>query len=333
MKNVTIRQLHIFSVAARHLSFVRASEEIFLTQPAVSMQIRQLEEIVGLPLFDKIGRKMHLTEAGHEVARTAHIILGALKDADANIDALKGFRSGIVSVNLVSTAKYFVPRFMALFHKTHADIKLQINVGNRETLVRQLHSNEIDLAIMGRPPERIDTLSYPFARHPHVVIAAPDHPFARRSRIPLQDLADEIFLVREHGSGTRTAMENFFHEHGIDPPLGMTMESNETIKQAVMAGLGLGFISLHTIALELKTRQLVVLDVKDTPVMRTWHVVHLRSKRLSPATAAFKDFMLREAGPYLDSTFADTPVHIRNKLTRGERQPISGITGRIASSN
>jgi DNA-binding transcriptional LysR family regulator len=218
---------------------------------------------------------------------------------------------------------------MALFHKKHADIKLQANVGNREMLVRQLHSNEIDLAIMGRPPERIDTLSYPFARHPHVVIASPDHPWARRSRIDPQELAEETFLVREQGSGTRAAMENFFREHGIDPPFGMTMESNETIKQAVMAGLGLGFISLHTIALELKTRQLVVLDVKDTPVMRTWYVVHLRSKRLSPATAAFKEFMLREAGPYLDSTFADTPVHIRNKLTRGERQPVSGIPPRI----
>lgn len=322
MKNVTLRQLQIFSVAARHLSFVRAAEEICLSQPAVSMQIRQLEEEVGMALFDKVGRHMHLTEAGREMERTALAVLGALKDGRASLDALRGLRAGLVSVNLVSTAKYFVPRFMALFHAIHPDIELEVAVGNRESLVRQLHNNEIDLAVMGAPPEKIDTLSYPFARHPHVVVAAPGHRLAQSRKIAPEELDRETFLVREPGSGTRLAMENFFAAEGIAPRRGMTLDSTETIKQAVMAGLGLSFISLHTIALELKSGQLVVLDVRNTPVIRTWYVVHLRNKRLSPATAAFKEFMLKEAGRYLDTTFADTPVHVRNKLGRDERRPV-----------
>ena len=314
MKNVTIRQLQIFSVAARHLSFVRAAEEIYLTQPAVSMQIGQLEQTVGMPLFRKIGRKMQLTEAGREVERTACKVLGVLKEAEDSIAALKGLRAGLVSVTLVSTAMYFIPRFISLFREVHNNIEIQIAVSNRETLLQQLHNHEIDLAIMGMPPEKMDVLSYPFARHPHVLVASPHHRLSKCRRIPAAELNEEKFLVREAGSGTRLAMENFFKAEKINPPRRIVMGNNETIKQAVIADLGLSFVSLHTIGLELKTGQLVVLDVVNTPAIRTWYVVHLRDNRLAPATLAFKEFILKEAGPYLDSTVADTPIQIRKQL-------------------
>lgn len=320
MKNLTMRQLQIFSVAARHLSFVRASEELFLTQPAVSMQIRQLEETVGMPLFDKIGKKMYLTEAGRQIERTAHEVLGAIKNAQDSLAALAGLRKGLVSVALVSTAKYFVPKLIALFKQSYPEIELRITVSNRETLIQLLHNNEIDLAIMGRPPQGMDVLSFPLARHPHVIIAAPDHPLASRRRIKPEELAEETFLIREEGSGTRLAMESFFDEVGVQPQRGMVMGSNETIKQAVIAGLGLGFISLHTLALELKAGELAVLDVKGMPLMRTWYAAHLRNKNLSPATAAFKEFIVRQAGGYLDAAFAETSVHVRNKLSREEQK-------------
>lgn len=320
MKNLTMRQLQIFSVAARHLSFVRASEELFLTQPAVSMQIRQLEETVGMPLFDKIGKKMYLTEAGRQIERTAHEVLGAIKNAQDSLAALAGLRKGLVSVALVSTAKYFVPKLIALFKQSYPEIELRITVSNRETLIQLLHNNEIDLAIMGRPPQGMDVLSFPLARHPHVIIAAPDHPLASRRRIKPEELAEETFLIREEGSGTRLAMEAFFDEVGVQPQRGMVMGSNETIKQAVIAGLGLGFISLHTLALELKAGELAVLDVKGMPLMRTWYAAHLRNKNLSPATAAFKEFIVRQAGGYLDAAFAETSVHVRNKLSREEQK-------------
>jgi DNA-binding transcriptional LysR family regulator len=209
MKNVTVRQLQIFSVAARHLSFVRAAEEIYLTQPAVSMQIGHLEETVGLPLFRKIGRKMQLTEAGKELERTAWKVLGALKEAENSVAALKSLRAGIVSVTLVSTAMYFIPRFIGLFREEH-DIEIQISVSNRETLVQQLYNREIDLAIMGMPPEEMDVLAYPFSRHPHVVVASTNHRLSKCRRIAAAELNEEKFLVREAGSGTRLAMENFF---------------------------------------------------------------------------------------------------------------------------
>lgn len=319
-----MRQLQIFSVAARHLSFVRASEELFLTQPAVSMQIRQLEETVGMPLFDKIGKKMFLTEAGRQIERTAHEVLGAIKNAQDSLASLAGLRSGLVSVALVSTAKYFVPRLIALFRQSYPEIELRLAVSNRETLIQLLRNNEIDLAIMGRPPKEIDALSFPLARHPHVIIAAPGHPLVAQRKIKPEELSGETFLLREEGSGTRLAMESFFNAEHVEPQRGMVMGSNETIKQAVIAGLGLGFISLHTLALELKAGELVVLDVVGTPMIRTWYAAHLSNKNLSPATAAFKEFIIRQAGGYLDSTFAETSVHVRNKLTREERMASNG---------
>ena len=298
MRGVTIRQLQIFAAAAGHLSFARTSEQLHLTQAAVSLQIKQLEELAGIALFERRGRKVHLTEAGEHLLRYARQILDALRDADAAISALKGLTGGRISVGVVSTAKYFAPALLARFQERHPGVRVTLSVNNREVIVRELERNEIDVAIMGTPPQRIETRAVPFADHPLVIIASPAHPLARARRIPLDALAAEHFLVREQGSGTRSSMERFFAERGFAPKIRNVMSSNETIKQAVMAGMGLALISRHTIGLEAQSGRLVELDVAGLPLMRRWYVVHRAGRFLSPATAAFVEFVV-EAAPGL----------------------------------
>ena len=295
MRGVTIRQLQIFATAAAHLSFARTSEQLHLTQAAVSLQVKQLEDLVGLALFERRGRKVHLTEAGEHLVRYARVILDALRDADTAISALKGMRGGRIAVGAVSTAKYFAPALIARFRQRYPDVRVALSVNNREVIVRELERNEIDLAIMGTPPQRIETVSVPFADHPLVVIAPPSHPRARERAIPFEALAGERFLVREQGSGTRSSMERFFGERGFAPKIDSVMNSNETIKQAVMAGMGVAFISRHTIGLELATGRLCVLDVQGLPLMRRWYVVQRAGRFVSPATAAFVQFVVENA--------------------------------------
>ncbi|MCX7180021.1 MAG: LysR family transcriptional regulator [Proteobacteria bacterium] len=274
MKNVSLRQLKIFEAVARHLSFSRAAEELHLSQPAVSMQVRALEEDAGLPLTEQDA-------------------------AEAALAAIRGLASGRLSVGVVSTAKYFAPRLLAQFRARHPGISLQLNVNNRQSIVRQLADNEIDLAIMGSPPAELETAADIFAINPQVIIAAPEHVLARRRKLVAADIAGETFLIREHGSGTRSAMERFFLEQNLAPAQRFEMSSNETIKQAVMAGMGISFISEHTIRLELDVGLLVRLPVVGTPVLRQWHVVRLARKQLSPLAEAFKGFLSREAAKLL----------------------------------
>ena len=263
------------------------------------MQIRQLEHSAGLPLFERLGKRLHLTQAGEELLGYARQALRALKEADDAFAALRGLRGGLLRIGVVSTAKYFAPKLLAQFARSHPEVELKLAVNNREAVVRQLDLNEVDLAVMGQPPRHLDTVAVAFARHPLSIIAAPDHPLASRKRIALRSLESETFLVREPGSGTRSAMEHYFQDQGVRVRVGMEMSSNETIKQAVMAGMGVAFISEHTIGLELAAGQLCVLKVEGLPVLRRWYVVHLEAKRLSPAAAAFKKFMLDEGSALL----------------------------------
>ena len=295
MKHVTLRQLKVFESVARHLSFSRAAEELHLTQPAVSMQVKQLEEQAGLPLTEMVGKKVYLTEAGEEVARQARRIAQQLREANEALDALKGVRSGRLAIGVISTAKYFAPHLLAEFRRRKPGVELDLRVHNRETIVRLLAENEIDLAIMGQPPQDFATIAEGFADHPLVIVAAPDHPLAEKKKIAPALLNDETFLIREPGSGTRATMERFFADVGIAPLHRMEMVGNETIKQAVMAGLGLAFISAHTVSLECEVGRLVKLPVAGTPIVRRWFVVHRAEKELLPMAETFRTFLLAEA--------------------------------------
>jgi len=295
MKHVTLRQLKVFESVARHLSFSRAAEELHLTQPAISMQVKQLEEMAGLPLTEMIGKKVYLTAAGDEVARQARRIAQQLREAGEALDAIKGVRGGRLSIGVISTAKYFAPRLIAEFRRRKPGIELNLGVHNRETVVRQLADNEIDLAIMGQPPQEFTTIAEAFADHPLVIVAAPDHPLANQVQIPPALLSEETFLIRESGSGTRATMERYFADAGIAPRHVMEMVGNETIKQSVMAGLGIAFISAHTVSLECEVGRLVKLPVTGTPVIRRWFVVHRAEKELMPVAETFREFLLAEA--------------------------------------
>ena len=300
MKNVTLRQLKIFEAVARHLSFSRAAEELHLTQPAVSMQVQALEDQAGLPLTEQAGKKVRLTAAGEEVARQARRIAEQLREAGEALAALKGVEAGRLKIGVVSTAKYFAPSLLAEFRRRHPGVEVQLMVHNRGTIVRLLAENEIDLAIMGTPPGEFETVAREFADHPLVFIAAPDHRLAQRRRIDPRQLAEETLLIREPGSGTRSALERFLVEHGVVAGKVMELGSNETIKQAVMAGLGISFISEHTIGLERSVGRLVRLNVNGTPLNRQWRLVHRTDKRLMPAAMAFVEFMNAEGSRLIE---------------------------------
>jgi len=304
MLNVTIRQLRVFAAVARHLSFSRAAEELHLTAPAVSMQIKDLEDTVGLPLFDRGAKRIGLTISGEYFLLHARRMLASLKDAEDMIARLRGVTAGRLTIGMLSTAKYFVPRLLAGFLRDHPGVEVRLVAGNRQQLVELLQRNEVDLAIMGRPPKELDTRAEPFALHPLAVVAAPEHPLAALPHVPAQLISSEAFIIREPGSGTRNAMEIYFREQRISPPVIMEMTSNETIKQAVIANMGLSFLSLHTVSLELKTGLLRVLELDGLPLLRRWHVVHLHARMLSPAAEAFRYHVLENGEAFLAQHFS-----------------------------
>jgi DNA-binding transcriptional LysR family regulator len=295
MLHFTLRQLQVFEKVASHLNYSRAAEELYLSQPAVSMQIKQLEGHIGLPLFEQMGKKIFLTEAGRELFHYARLIAQQLTEMEAVFDEMKGLGQGKLTLSVVNTANYFTPQLLAKFCRRHPNINVILQVANRDAVLKQLSDNSTDLAIMGQPPEGLDINAESFLDNPLVVIAAPNHPLATLPHIKFSQLATENFLSREKGSGTRSAMERVFAQHGVQPRISMEMETNEAIKQAVQAGMGLGILSLHSIELELETRRLTVLDVEHFPLLRHWFVAHRRNKRLSSAALAFKEFLLNEA--------------------------------------
>lgn len=292
MLNFTLRQLQVFEKVASHLNYSRAAEELYLSQPAVSMQIKQLEGHIGLPLFEQMGKKIFLTEAGCELFHYSRSISQQLAEMEALFDEMKGLGQGKLTLSVVNTANYFTPQLLAKFCQQHPNINVILQVANRDAVLKQLADNSTDLAIMGRPPEGVDVSAESFLENPLVVIAAPDHPLARLKRVKFAQLAQEKFLSREPGSGTRSAMERIFAQHHIQPRISMEMETNEAIKQAVQAGMGLGILSQHSIELELETKRLVMLNVEHFPLLRHWFVVHRSNKRLSSAALAFKNFLL-----------------------------------------
>ena len=293
--HLTLRQLAVFEAVARHSNFSRAAQELHLSQPAASMQVKQLEENIGLPLFEQLGKKIFLTEAGQELLHYARGIRQQLDEAETTLEELKGLHRGTLHLTMASTANYFAPQLLAAFHQKYPDARVQLDVTNRAGLIEAVRNNTTDMAIMGRPPAGLGLVGTPFMDNPLVIIAPPTHPLASRKRIALAELADEPFIVRESDSGTRIATERFFAEHGIQMIAGMEMNRSEAIKQAVMAELGLGIVSLHTLEMELALKRLVVLKVEDFPIMRQWHIVYREGKRFAAIPKAFKEFVKAHA--------------------------------------
>src|SRR3989338_2698588 len=292
---LTLRQLKVFEAVARHLNYPRAAEELHLTQPAVSMQVTQLEKSLGIALFEQLGKRIHLTEAGREVHAYTRAIAQQLDELEAVLNRIKGLSGGRLRISVATTANYFIPTLLGTFSRRYPDVTVSLDVTNRETLLEQLTENTVDLVIMGQPPAELNAEAQAFMENPLVIVAPPDHPLVSQKKIALTRLQEEIFLVRESGSGTRIAMERFFNERGMRLKTGMEVGSNEAIKQSVQARLGLGLLSRATIEQELTLKRLVMLDIEDFPIMRHWFVVHRKGKRLSAAAEAFKMFLMTEA--------------------------------------
>ena len=300
MRNVTLRQLRTIEAVSRLGKINLAAGELGLTGPALTLQIQQLERDTGVSLFDRTREGMVPTSFGLAFLEAAHAIDESLATLADSIDAMKGLRSGRLRLGVVSTGKYFAPQLIAAFRKQVPGIEINLFIGNRAEIIQKLRDHEVDIALMGRPPRDFDVRSQMFGDHPLVFIAPADHPLAGVLDISRARIAQEQFLVRESGSGTRISLEIFLSEvpRRLEE-LGTEMGSNETIKQAVIAGLGLAFISAHTIEQEVKLGRLVILDVIDTPIRRQWFSVSRTDRATNPAMQAFERFLLAEGARHL----------------------------------
>ena len=291
LRHATLHQLRIFHAVAQHGSFARAAEALHLSPPTLSLQVKQLSETVGQPLFEQLGKKIYLTAAGQTLAAACADIDTRMERLGEDLAALLGVERGQLRLAILTTVKYTVPKLLGGFCAAHPGIEVAMVVGNREKLLQRLASNEDDLYIMGQPPEQMDVLSEPFADNPLVLVAPPDHPLVGKKRIAPERLRNEPFILREPGSGTRLTSERFFAGQGIALKNRLEVGSNEAIKQTVAGGLGLAVLSAHTVTAELALGELVQLDVKGFPLIRHWHVVVPRGKRLSAAATAFREWL------------------------------------------
>ena len=301
MRPYTLKQMQTFIEVARQRSVSKAAERLFVTQPAVSMQIRQLEDAFGLPLIEPMGRNIRLTNAGEAFLTYASAAMGQLKDLEALMAEHVGMKQGRIDLAVVSTAKYFIPMLLVRFGKQFPGIHIQLRIDNRENILGLMARNEADLVVMGRAPGTMDCQATPFATNPLSIVAAPDHALVRRKHLPFSALGEHRFVVREQGSGTRAAMERLFAQHQTAMDVVMEMPSNETIKQAVMAGMGLSFLSLRTVRHELASGHLALVDIEGMPMVGNWYITHLSHKKLSPAARAFREFLIEQGGPLMDS--------------------------------
>ena len=290
----TMRQLRVFDSVARHSSFSRAATELHLSQPTVSMQVKQLSEAVGLPLFEQIGKRVFLTDAGRTLQATGAEMFDAWARLEMQVADLKGLKQGRLRISAVTTAKYVVPRLLGPFCQIHPGVEVAFEIGNRSAIIERLARNEDDLTVMGVPPRGMEIVSHSFAENPLVIVAPRGHALARSRRIPLSKLAGHPFLMREQGSGTRLAADRFLRERGISLNVKMEIGSNEAIKQAVAGGLGLSILSLHSLGPDAAPRSLVALNVEGLPIRRHWYIVHPVGKRLSVVAQAFFAYLKAE---------------------------------------
>jgi len=295
MLHITMRQMKVFESIARHLSFTRAAEELHLTQPTVSMQIKKLSDDVGLPLYEQIGKRIHLTDAGRELYVACRDILSRMEQLEMSYSEMKGVKKGRLRLTVVTTAKYFAPQMLGLFSQQYPGVEVALKVVNREEAFDRLRHNEDDLYILGQPPEDLDIESAAFLENPLVVLASRNHPLAREKSIPLKRLAEEPFLVREPGSGTRQAFERLMRKNGLKVNVKMEIGSNEAIKHAVAGGLGLAVLSHHSIKLDASSGAITILDVQQFPIERYWYIVYPRTKHLSVVASTFLEFLHKQA--------------------------------------
>jgi len=290
-RHATLNQLRIFLAVARHGSFARAAEALHLSPPTLSLQVKQLADTVGQPLFEQLGKKIYLTAAGHTLAEGCQDIEARMERLTQDLAALQGVEKGSLRLAILTTVKYTVPKLLGGFCAAHPGIEVAMVVGNRENLLQRLAQNQDDLYIMGQAPDGLDVVSEPWGDNPLVLVAPPNHPLATAKRISPQRLASEPFILREAGSGTRLTAERFFGQHGITLKNRLEVGSNEAIKQTVAGGLGLAVLSAHTVGPELALGELVQLDVAGFPLLRNWHVVYARGKKLSAAATAFRAWL------------------------------------------
>lgn len=294
MNNATLHQLKVFEAVARRNSFTRAAEELFLTQPTVSMQVKQLSKSVGLPLFEQVGKRLYLTAAGKELYTTCQDIFTRLSQFEIAIADLKGLKQGALRLAVVTTAKYVVPRLLGPFCQRYPGIDVSLTVNNHEWVLESLAANRDDLYILSQLPEDVDVQVHPFLENPLVVLAQRNHPLAHERDISLERLAEEPFIMREPGSGTRKAVQTLFDDQALPLKVKLDLGSNEAIKQAIAGGLGISVLSLHTLALEGSNSQLTILDVKGFPIQRHWYVIYPSGKQLSVIARTFHDYLLNE---------------------------------------
>lgn len=305
MKQATLHQLQILEAIARHGSFTRAAEELELTQPTVSQQIKRLTQTIGLPLFEQLGKQIYLTAAGQEVLAASEIISEKFTELEIAIDELKGLKQGRIDLVASTTAKYFVPRLLGTFRRKHPEIELALHITNQEGVLARLAKNQDDLYFTGRPPSDLDIELRPILENPLVVVAPSNHPLAGKTNIALKELTTEPFIFREAGSGTRAVVENFLAENRVAVDVVIELSSNEAIKQAIAGGLGISVLSQHSLDLETQNGLLTILNVEGFPIQRHWYVIYPAGKQLSVAAQAFLDFSIAEGKQIIDKFSAD----------------------------
>ncbi len=304
MNQATLHQLKVFEAAARHGSFTRAAEELFLTQPTVSMQIKQLTKSVGLPLFEQVGKRLYLTEAGRELYATCRQIFETIAQFEMKVADLKGLKQGQLRLAVITTAKYFIPRLLGPFCQRYPGIEISLQVTNHEGILERMTSNMDDLYIMSQVPEHLDVSYQQFLENPLVVLAPINHPLAKEKHISIQRLADEPFIMREPGSGTRRAVQKLFDQHEVHVKVKLELGSNEAIKHAIAGGLGISVLSRHTLLPD--TGDLTVLDVEHFPIKRDWYMVYPSGKQLSIVARTYSEYLLDAAKQIVEQTVSSS---------------------------
>jgi DNA-binding transcriptional LysR family regulator len=305
---LTLHQLRVFAVAARHGSYTRAAEELELTQPTVSMQIKQLSQAIGLPLFEQIGKKLYLTQAGKELGQSCQEIFERLAQVEMMVANLKGLKQGYLKLAVVTTAKYVIPRLLGPFCRQYPGVDVSLEVTNHRGILDRASDNQDDLYILSQLPGDIDFKAYPFVENPLVVIAPRSHPLAHERNIPIHRLAEEQFILREVGSGTRKAVQRLFEEHQVAMKVKLELASNEAIKHAIIGGLGISVLSHHTIAIDDDRSELTILDVEHFPIRCHWYVAHLANKQLSVVAQSFLNYLQNEGRQVLGLPESFDPV-------------------------